>query len=87
MHSRRIGVAAAVVVASTILAACSLTSLFLPPVDYTDPSFTFGPEFSFLLPFESGGAPVALHRGTATITITSGEPRVVELPCLASEQP
>lgn len=78
MTIRGIGVAAAAVVVAILLGACSLTSLFLPPGDLGFSSFD---------PLSSAGAPATFRHGTATITITSGEPRVVELTHLSADQP
>jgi hypothetical protein len=86
MHLRGIRVAVAVLAVAAVLASCSLASLLYPPVDYTDPGFSFDPNFSFE-PFSSDVIPATLRHGTATVTITSGEPRVVQLPHLSGDQP
>lgn len=78
MHSRGIGFAVGVMAVVAVLASCSLTSLFLPPGDLGFSSFD---------PLSSAGAPAEFRHGTATITITSGEPRVVELTHLSADQP
>ena len=47
MHVRDLRFAIGLVAVSGLLAACSLTSLFYPPVDYSNPDFSFDPNFSF----------------------------------------
>jgi hypothetical protein len=84
MHDRGIRLVASGLVVSALLAACSLTSLFLPQGDLgfssLDPYFSLDASSSEIVP-------VTLRHGTATITITSGEPRIVELPHLSGDSP
>jgi hypothetical protein len=87
MHIRGIRLATEVLAVSALLAACSLTSLFYPPVDYSDPDFSLMPGQSEFAPYPSDFAPAILRHGTATITITTGEPRVVQLPHLSGADP
>lgn len=79
MTMRGMRLAIGVLAASALLSACGLVSL-LYPVDLANPDFSFvpgGSEFS----------PGTLRHGTATITITSGEPRAIELTHLSGEEP
>lgn len=80
MNVRRIRLAIGVLAASALLSACGLVSLLYPPVDFTDLNPSGGP-------FSSNMIPTTLRHGTATIKITSGEPRVVELPHLSALSP
>ena len=80
MNVRGMRLAIGVLAAAALLSACGLVSLLYPPADFAnlDPS---------LGPFSSNMIPTTLRHGTATITITSGEPRVVELPHLSALSP
>jgi hypothetical protein len=83
MNVRRIRLALGVLAASTLLAACGLIGFLYPPVDFAYPSF----ELSSLLPLGSEPAYGTLRHGTATIKITSGDPRTVELTHLSGSEP
>ena len=74
----RLGVGASlllVLAVAALASACSMASLFYPP-DLS--SFDVGGSFSI---------PRVLAHGTATIRITSGEPRTIDLPHLSADEP
>ena len=80
MNVRGIRLAIGVLAAAALLSACGLVSLLYPPVDLANPDFSFVPGSSEIFPG-------VLRHGTATVRITSGEPRTVDLPHLAGDQP
>ena len=79
---RRIRLAIGVLAASALLSACGLIGFLYPPVAYPpiDPNFSF-------LPIGSDGPFGTLRHGTATIKITSGGPKTIELTHLSGSEP
>lgn len=85
MNVRRIRLAIGVLAASALLSACGLVSLLYPQAPLFDPTFSFDPSY---FPLSSDPAAYGtLRHGTATIKITSGEPRTVELTHLSGSEP
>jgi hypothetical protein len=84
MNVRRIRLAVGVLAASALLSACGLLGFLYPPAAFPFPSFD--PNGS-LLPFPSDPFFATLRHGTATIKITSGEPRTVQLTHLSADEP
>jgi hypothetical protein len=83
MNVRRMRLAIGVLAASALFSACGLLGFLYPPSDFAMPSF----DMASLMALGSEPPMGTLRHGTATIKITSGDPRTVQLTHLSAEEP